>query len=218
MPVKAPPPPAPVYSWNGFYVGGNIGGGWSDRNVSLTPNDSDTADIIAVLPAQPFKTNGVLGGVQLGYNWQFQPNWLLGFETDFDWSNLRGSSTVSGLFGGTETVTSTTSEHVNWFGTLRGRLGWLPWQNLLVYGTGGFAYGGVKHIGSIANSSSIGFASIGGLSCPAFATCLAGTSTSTATGWTAGGGVEWALCGIELSLLATERASLATSSAAIYPS
>jgi outer membrane immunogenic protein len=202
MAVKAPPrAPEPVvtpFSWTGFYVGGNVGGGWGHhRDFTVTPNDLATA----TLPSGPlllgsFRDSGVFGGLQLGYNWQFHPNWLLGFETDFQWSDVDGSSEIAqttvGL--GTFTVVHTVEEKLKWFGTVRGRLGWLPSQNLLVYGTGGFAYGRIERSGTYQNTGSLGFAILGppNVNCAAGATCFAGGSSTTASGWTAGGGFEWA--------------------------
>jgi outer membrane immunogenic protein len=194
MAVKAPPPaPAPVYSWTGWCIGANVGGGWGHRHVSFTANDPAAA--LVVPPPQSFSTSGVVGGLQLGYNWQLQPNWLLGFETDFDWSGMSGSSTVGYAVFGSLPFASTVDEDVKWLGTVRGRLGWLPWNNLLIYGTGGFAYGQVNHTGSLGGSFShsvIGghsFFCSNGVTIP----CFAGSSGNTATGWTAGGGDEYAL-------------------------
>jgi outer membrane immunogenic protein len=191
-----PPPPAPVYSWTGWYVGANVGGGWGHRDVSFSfpANDPILADIVP--PAQSFSTSGVVGGLQLGYNWQLQPNWLLGFETDFDWSGMSGSSTVVHDFKGSGSLpfASTVDEDVKWFGTVRGRLGWLPWNNLLIYSTGGFAYGRVNHTGNLSGSFSRSVIGGPSFSCPNVTIpCFAGPSGNTATGWTAGGGVEYAL-------------------------
>jgi outer membrane immunogenic protein len=106
---------------------------------------------------------------------------------------MSGSSTVGYAVFGSLPFASTVDEDVKWFGTVRGRLGWLPWNNLLIYGTGGFAYGRVNHTGSLGGSFSR-------LPAPSFScsngvttTCFAGSSGNTATGWTAGGGVEYAL-------------------------
>jgi len=78
MPVKAPPPaPAPVYSWTGWYIGGNVGGGWGDRDVTFTPNDPAAA-VFSELFGQPspssFKLSGVGGGLQLGYSLASDPS------------------------------------------------------------------------------------------------------------------------------------------------
>ena len=85
--------------------------------------------------------NGVLGGGQAGYNWQRQ-NWLLGIEADLQASDERSNGaicTVAGCPPGS--LLFNTSYRLDWFGTLRGRVGFLPTQQLLLYATGGLAYG-----------------------------------------------------------------------------
>jgi outer membrane immunogenic protein len=101
MPVKAPPPaPAPAYNWTGWYVGANGGYGWNDPTVTFTPNDPAAFDatcggafagIATCAPPTSFGINGGFGGSQAGYNWQFSPQWVAGVETDFDWSDIRGT-------------------------------------------------------------------------------------------------------------------------------
>jgi outer membrane immunogenic protein len=203
MPVKAPPPaPAPIYNWTGWYVGGNVGGGWGNRNVSYAPNDVNAlisaGQGIAPPPSASFNTSGVLGGLQLGYNYQISSIWVVGLETDFDWSDVKGSGSSSGTHAATIPFTLPVNEKIDWFGTVRGRLGYLPTPNLLAYVTGGFAYGRVGHSGSWINNSSIGAfilnAGPGSLSTSCGpGTCWAGSSNSVATGWTLGGGLEYAL-------------------------
>ena len=84
---------------------------------------------------------------------------------------------------------------LEWFGTLRGRLGVLPWDNVLIYATGGLAYGRDKASSVIFVTGSLG---IGGqadgttVAC-SNSPCLAGSASRTSTGWTAGGGIEYAL-------------------------
>jgi hypothetical protein len=134
MAVKAPPP-TPSYSWTGFYVGANVGGGWGDQNTIVAPNDPIASAFINAIPgaggsfnsAPSFNPSGVLGGLQLGYNWRLNRNWLTGLETDFNWANVRGSNTTvtGGLFSNAELF----GERIDWFGTLRGRLGYLPSWN-----------------------------------------------------------------------------------------
>ena len=203
-PVYAPPSPTPVYSWTGFYVGGNIGYGWGSRTVNFTPNDrnlflSTCGGVFGSTcpPPTSFDFNGALGGFQAGYNWQFNQNWLLGIETDFNWSQLKGTGTNSflilpGLFPGSSSFV--TSQNVEWFGTVRGRLGFLPATNLLVYGTAGFAYGRVGenvtlNSQPLNNSTLLGFS----FACLSGPNCFLGSSSRTATGWTAGAGLEYAL-------------------------
>ena len=84
MPVKAPVQKASVvvpYNWTGFYIGANIGGGWGSSDVDFSPNDPIAA--LFSLPPTSLKISGVLGGLQVGYNWQVNRNGLIGIETDF---------------------------------------------------------------------------------------------------------------------------------------
>jgi outer membrane immunogenic protein len=92
MPVKAPPAVVPLYTWTGFYIGGNVGG--------VTEHASGTSDFLDSGEIPPFSTNPqhnsfsntrVIGGAQGGYNWQFSPWGVLGFEADWDFTNS-GSS------------------------------------------------------------------------------------------------------------------------------
>jgi len=201
LPVKAPAPvAAPVHNWTGFYVGANIGGGWGNRNVDYSPNDPLMVDFGAP-PATSFRTSGVLGGLQLGYNWQFNRNWLLGLEADFDGSGMDGSGANSVVAdfgpGGLVPFTQTANEKIKWFGTARMRLGYVPRDNLLAYVTGGFAYGRVEHNGIyVDNGIGTGINLIGpnfSFLCTAASTCFSGSSSDVATGWTVGGGLEYAI-------------------------
>jgi len=193
--MKAPAYKTPVAvapSWTGFYVGINVGGAWGDRSVDFAPNDPTAASFTGPLPSASFTSSGVIGGVQLGYNWQFNSSWLIGIETDFAGAGIKGSST--NVNGGLA-FTSTVDEHVKWLGTVRGRIGYLPTGNLLAYVTGGFAYGSVEHTGTFTNPSGVSITVIGNpsLICAANSTCFAGSSSDVATGWTLGGGLEYAL-------------------------
>jgi len=202
MPVKAPVIKGPVAAapnWTGFYIGANAGGGWGNRSVNFTSNDPVSAflTIDSILPPLSFKTSGALGGLQFGYNWQFNRNWLVGVEADFDWSGIKGSvSKTFSLPGGGPSVTSAVDEQVKWLGTVRARLGYLAADNLLAYVTGGFAYARVDHSGSYVNNSGAGILGVlGGFGffCAGGATCFNGSSSNIATGWTAGGGLEYAV-------------------------
>lgn len=145
-----------------------------------------------------FNNSGVLGGPQLGYDWRFNRNWLAGLETDFDWSGMKGSSFSGGLDNGMPVFpfSNTVTEKVDWFGTVRARLGYLPMDNLLTYFTGGFAYGRIDRTGNyvwggplaIINNGQFAFLCSGG-----GATCFSGSSSSTAAGWTLGAGFEYAV-------------------------
>lgn len=178
-----------------------MGGGWGNRDVSFVASDPVAAAILGGgLPPTSINTSGLLGGLQLGYNWQFQPNFLLGFETDFDGPNIQGSGSSKNpaTFGN---PTGFVQERIDWFGTVRARLGWLPVNNLLAYVTGGFAYGQVEHNGSYAYQSGFGASASGGgfsAGCGFLQglgdgqNCFVGHAKDTAVGWALGGGLEYA--------------------------
>jgi outer membrane immunogenic protein len=165
---KGPPPvylpPPPVFSWTGFYFGANLGGGWRDNSYGNNwgPFVNPLTNTVVFAPSWNGNNSsggGVVGGGQIGYNFQFTPWLVLGVETDF-----QGTSIGSGGNGGWGN-----GGRLPWFGTVRGRIGLTPFDpHFMIYGTGGFAYGEVNRGGLWNNWS------------------------RTETGWTAGGGVEWA--------------------------
>jgi outer membrane immunogenic protein len=208
MAVKAPPPaPAPVYSWTGFYIGGNVGYGWGqNQSVSFSDVPGPLVSANVGIPGPiSLNTSGALGGFQLGYNWQFNQAWLVGFETDFNFSGIDGNGASNNLSipstfppnpscvsGGACPLIATANEKLDWFGTVRGRLGYLPTNNLLLYGTSGLAYGRIKQSVQYNNVSARELTGSDG-DCPAASTCFSGTSNRITTGWTAGAGFEYAL-------------------------
>lgn len=159
----APPPPSPVYTWTGFYVGANGGFGGDQFQFPFT--------VGPLVGTSTLNSSGFFGGGQVGYNWQFAPAWVLGVESDFDGANIQGmASTSANAFSGN------VGSKVDRFGTVRGRVGYLVTPNVLLYGTGGWAYG---HTTSSANAGAFGLAA-------------AASSGQTGNGWTAGGGLEYA--------------------------
>jgi outer membrane immunogenic protein len=206
MAVKAPPPtPAPVFSWTGFYVGGNVGYGWGQSSNTLNAfaptgagdticqSSSSAFGALCVNGSESNNLNGAIGGLQAGYNFQ-SGKLLAGVEADFQMSgqNGGGSFTRNLLLAGpsTETQTGTDSERISWFGTVRGRLG-ITFDRWLVYSTGGLAYGRVTNNGS---------ATVTAFFCPdntppTVVACplSSWSSSSINAGWTLGGGVEAAL-------------------------
>jgi outer membrane immunogenic protein len=205
MPVKAPPPVAP--SWTGFYAGLNAGYAVGHRNVDFLPTDGAVVILtcgaggFGCPPSRAFDISGGLGGVQIGYNWQFAPTALVGLEADFDGSRIRGGGTSTfnwGGFGPASPAVFDASQNVKWFGTVRARLGWLPTSNFLLYATAGLAYGRVEEfVGFTAGGNALGGG--GAIFCSQLAgavivpNCAAGGTSRTAVGWTAGGGFEFAL-------------------------
>jgi outer membrane immunogenic protein len=189
-PILPPPPPPPM--WTGFYAGLNLGGGWSAGNGNGNAwnlygmNGGVTNNI----------GSGVIGGGQIGYNYQISSLALggmgavIGAEADFQGTSMSSSTNHWGFIPSTVTTTTpgtvapgvtttgttytpyayNTGKALNWFGTIRGRIGLTIIPTLLVYGTGGFAYGDVSRTN-------------GGL--------YGNNYNTTQTGWTAGGGAEW---------------------------
>ena len=149
MALKAPPLPAPVYSWTGWYVGLNLGGSFGKAADTSTFGAGPT-----VFSSTSSRLDGVIGGGQIGYNWQANSNWLLGLEADIQGSSERGTATssvgIAGLCGVIAVFPCTTlgtlvdQEKLPWFGTVRGRVGVLASPTWLFYVTGGLAYGEIK--------------------------------------------------------------------------
>jgi outer membrane immunogenic protein len=185
MPVKAPaytPAPAPVFSWTGFYVGGNAGYSWGNAKFDMLADTAFfpvTGPALAAASLQTLHPNGFTGGVGAGYNWQ--NGWLvLGLETDFNYIDLKESLTVTPISPVVGAGTFfTESVKTNWLFTLRGR-GGVSVQRTLIYVTGGLAVARVQY-SDVASFVAAG----GGLN--------AASGNSTRSGWTLGGGVEQAL-------------------------
>ncbi|MGN6747410.1 MAG: outer membrane protein, partial [Xanthobacteraceae bacterium] len=171
LPRKAPPPapPAPqIYNWTGFYAGVNLGYGFGSDPTTITTVSGSSfpglATGTAIYSPQSFSIDpkGVIGGGQIGYNWQFAPSWVVGFETDIQGSGMRKQQDCvipCGLGVLTQstgfltffpvTFSAFSEEHkVDWFGTVRGRFGYAAGP-VLVYATGGLAYGEVNRSGNV---------------------------------------------------------------------
>jgi outer membrane immunogenic protein len=187
MPAKAPPaPPAPVQNWTGFYVGGHVGYAWTNDPLQSEFDTSNFGGTANFFP-NSFRADdaNVIGGVHAGYNWQFAPTWLLGIEADFDWTSLKAEGGVApmrifpGGLPGVPDSAYTSSSRLNYFGTVRGRLGYIFSNVWMPYVTGGFAWGRVKYEAD--------WVSVGPSPC-----CHAPVSFSdTKTGWVVGGGLEY---------------------------
>jgi outer membrane immunogenic protein len=138
--------------WSGFYLGGNFGGG--------TGRDQVTLMSIGYLGTFNLAPDGIMGGVQIGYNWQ-TGNFVYSVEADLQGSTMEDDKTClnctinQGIY----------NSKLQWFGTMRGRLGYSIGPSLL-YATGGFAYGGTKN-----SVDEVSFSNI-------------------RTGWTVGAGIE----------------------------
>src|SRR4030081_2230799 len=147
--TKAPVMVDPGFNWSGFYVGGNVGYSWGRSGNSETLSDAATGAALFTNTSRN-DVNGVIGGAQAGYNWQ-SSNWLFGLEADIRGSGEKVSSTIVCLAcgDGPSNITSNLTQKLNWFGTVRGRAGVLVTPAVLLYATGGLAYGEVETGGTV---------------------------------------------------------------------
>ena len=182
------PPPIPVFTWTGFYIGVNAGYAFdSNHSNSVTANDAIAAPGIAggfVAPFARNSANGFTGGGQIGYNYELGNiggfggfgggGIVVGVEADAAYTDLRKGSIFTGTGGDTTAFGSRT----DYIGTVRGRLGY-AFDRVLIYGTGGFAYGNANDSVTIND--------------PALGTIYAGRRDNMRTGYAYGGGIEYAL-------------------------
>jgi opacity protein-like surface antigen len=198
--LKAPivePPPA--FSWTGLYGGVNIGYGFGSGDqdpgwmeyLPFSPCTTVHCTLFLPTPAWSISNDphGVLGGGQVGYNQQFNPWLVFGLEADIQATDVHsqgnGSGAVDGIVNfGPSFAYASQNKSVDWFGTVRGRIGvtFPSLPNLLLYATGGLAYGGVVHSANVSDFY------------PSLGVIIGGAGTNydqTKIGWTAGGGVEW---------------------------
>jgi outer membrane immunogenic protein len=172
LPSRAPPPayvpPAPIFTWTGIYVGGQIGYAWTSGANSFTGFGPGGTFISANPGGTP---NGVIGGANVGYNYQIN-QFVLGLEGTVDGTSISSQGTA--VFPGGGGISASTDMPIQ--GRITGRLG-VAWDRALIYAKGGIAFGGFD-----TNISAYG---------PGFY----GTDniSSTRVGWTVGGGIQYAI-------------------------
>ncbi len=172
-PVFAPPPPIPVFTWTGFYVGGQVGYEFGRDNGLAVATATG-----AGLSANGARNSGVLGGAHIGYNFSsqslpfigsflggFGSGVVVGIEGDVDGSSARARYALGGI---------NVNSHDDIQGSIRGRLGY-AFDRFLVYGTGGAAFGDFRN--NYVNVITGG----------------ADNMSHTRVGYTVGGGVEYAV-------------------------
>ena len=193
LPRRVPPPvftPVPVFTWTGFYVGVNAGYGFDANSRNTTNyalpggsliNSPGTAGVVSV--SNRNNNDGFSGGAQIGYNYQFTPGSgvVIGFEADAQYVDFarRANATQNYAFGGAPGIAfaaprafvATSGNGLDYFGTVRGRLGY-AFDRTLVYGTGGYAYGSGQDDQTFAGRN---------------------FRSSFRNGYAVGGGVEYAL-------------------------
>lgn len=189
LPVAAP---APVFSWSGCYIGAHVGGGWGHKDFDdpMTPN-TPGATSVAVLPVVSIPDgfspgsffigntdpetlrvdiSGFLGGGQIGCDYQFTPNWVIGIEGEGSGSGIRGSA-IDPFFSFNKTFHAKT----DWLASVTARVGW-TWDRWMLYGKGGVAWARDKyHVDEIKPGIEFYY-----------------DTSETRAGWTAGVGLAWA--------------------------
>ena len=193
---------AQAQSWTGFYAGINMGGAWSQSNVGnsvcsgatncyftspFVPADAVTPGRVGAAASGKLDDSAFTIGGQIGYNWQMS-NLVLGVEGDLNSMRMSSSRSASPTYlpGGTMGINLVDTVSADYMGTVRGRIGYAT-ANLLMYFTGGFAFTNFKHSHS---GVEYGFGAGCNLSTNF---CDVPFSSSLSTGWTVGGGAEWAL-------------------------
>jgi outer membrane immunogenic protein len=169
--TKAPPMPvAAVYNWTGFYVGGHLGWGWGQiDNTSAAPG---TAAFPTGTPFARTDSDGFLGGVQGGFNWQTS-NLVLGVECEYTWADIKGSTRTVSLI--TPAIVTSANSKVDDIAMVTGRIGYAA-NDWLFFAKGGWAW---------AQGGSNGVVTRTGVT-------ISNTSTSVdRDGWIVGAGVEW---------------------------
>jgi outer membrane immunogenic protein len=161
-PVYAPPPYVP-FSWTGFYIGGNLGVGWTQGNIDDTFFGF----------AESINNNAAfLGGGQVGFNYQFN-SFVVGVEADFDWL-ANNQNTGPGIAVGATTLQASANDR--WVTTLAGRFGY-AFDHALIYGKAGGGWVGANNftVTDVTTGASIVF-----------------SNSNSNSGWLLGGGFEWA--------------------------
>lgn len=179
---------APVSDWSGFYAGVHGGYGWGDFDYNARIRAVLEGDLAPLGPdhvdfGDGGDSDGFFAGVQAGFNWQMD-SVLLGVEGDISKSWI-GSDDGRNLyvadygFLGSD-ANARTETDLDWFGTLRLRAGFLATPDLLIYGTGGLAWGNVDTDVRVRFDDPL-------------VADYSYNDSSTSMGWTLGGGLEYAV-------------------------
>jgi outer membrane immunogenic protein len=166
--TKAPAYIEPLFNWTGFYVGGHVGGAWTNEQFINSANTTAFGDLV---PGEGYRQrgSGIIGGAQIGYNWQAS-NYVFGLEGTISGLDNSGSFTNTAFGAGDDVF----SWRTNVLATIVGRAGFAV-QNNLLYIKGGYA--GANNRLSVSDT----VAPVTG----------SGGQTHWASGWTVGAGWEY---------------------------
>lgn len=178
--TKEPANPALFY-WPGAYLGINLGYGTNPSTANISPTSTLVTDIQDNSTIAMYLQNaGFLAGGQIGYNWQIN-NTLVGLEGDVDYAHISSAKAITLENSGS--LTTTAQQNIAWLSTIRARLGKLATHNILVYLTGGPAFGSTNLAFDQRQIE---------VSCTT-TPCSTGNTTQSKAGWTAGVGLEYAV-------------------------
>jgi outer membrane immunogenic protein len=168
--TKAPPPaPVVVYNWTGCYIGGNLGGGWErTRQTQIAKVDGSVVGLNNNFGSST--GSAFIGGGQIGCDYQFAGNWVVGIQGMYDAGRIKSSHVIPTF----PTFNSNVSVKDMW--TVTGRVGYLFTPQLLGYVKGGGAWTSIDYV--VNGTVPVFFNSENAF----------GVNRS---GWTVGGGLEW---------------------------
>jgi outer membrane immunogenic protein len=174
---------SPDLSWAGFYAGVNGGYGWVNQDTQNIQVFNPGGTLYASGPLRyDLKSEGGFGGGQVGWNYQLNKV-VVGIEADLEAAGIKGNSSTNFAPPVIAKFDYAASKDLDWFGTVRARLGLAALDRALVYATGGFAFGHVSYNAHYIFTDT---------------TCCIGSyglanAHENATGYTVGGGVEYQL-------------------------
>jgi outer membrane immunogenic protein len=164
-----PPPPVAAYGWTGCYIGGNVGGGW-ERTGQTQIGKVDGTVIIPNTDYGSSTGSSVIGGGQIGCDYQFANNWVVGIQAMYDYGRINSSHVIPAF------PTFNSNIRVKDMWTVTGRVGYLFVPQLLGYVKGGGAWTSVDYV--VNGTVPVTFNSENAF----------GVNRS---GWTVGAGLEW---------------------------
>jgi outer membrane immunogenic protein len=165
-----PPPPPPIFSWTGFYIGGNIGGAWAHNNWT---------DTLFLTSFNNGNNGRFIGGGQIGGNYQIG-QFVIGGEWDFDWASNNNNNNVGVLLPAGLIVVNNNNNR--WITTVAARFGWAV-DHFLLYGKAGGGWVGNNNFTVTNLTTGVSF------TCGSFGVTNCGNN---AGGWLVGAGVEYA--------------------------
>ena len=181
-PVNPSPVPPPPFAWTSCYAGGHVGGSWASADMTdpaqLVQDSFLGAGSTTDITTATTTPTGFIGGGQIGCDYQFTSAWVVGIEGAVSGSTMTGSTTVPLPLGdpGDSALVTTKTDFIP---SVTARIGYAI-DRVLLYAKGGVAWAGDKYdVTGVFQGAGFGFEGL-----------------DTRTGWTAGGGIEWAFSGI----------------------